>query len=193
MIICKFTQTEQHGVAKWVDHPTDNTGEICLQSLLLWYSLDVQNTKTTSAIFYSSHVMLPYKMVAYTNTQPNYTVFCLMNFMYILFTLIFPSVKLRENSLSKSPHYITPSQFTKKKISQKKKIQTWQKKRFGTEVIKLVNNAYCTFSSRFQWWLLKLLKVKFSCSILCLCSLDGVHIQFKVFIFFSNDQVFMSS
>lgn len=52
-----------------------------------------------------------------------------MNFMYILFTLIFPSVKLRENSLSKSPHYITPSQFTKKKkISQKKKFRHDKKK-----------------------------------------------------------------
>lgn len=67
-------------------------------------------------------------MVAYTNTQPNYTVFCLMNFMYILFTLIFPSVKLRENSLSKSPHYITPSQFTKKNLPEKKNSDMTKKK-----------------------------------------------------------------
>lgn len=60
-----------------------------------------------------------------------------------------------------------------KKISDKKN-------RFGTEVIKLVNNAYCTFSSRFQWWLLMLLKF-FMFNSTCLCSL-GVHIQFKVFL-----------
>lgn len=55
-----------------------------------------------------------------------------------------------------------------------------KKNRFGTEVIKLVNNAYCTFSSRFQWWLLMLLKF-FMFNSTCLCSL-GVHIRFKVFL-----------
>lgn len=131
---------------------------------------------------HSSHVMLPYKMNActWTTTWLNYSVTpFFMNFMYNLFTLIFPSVKLRENSLSISPHYITPSQVTKKYLLEKKNSR--QKKNiFGTEVIKLVNNAYCTFSSRFQWWLLMLLKF-FMFNSTCLCSL-GVHIRFKVFL-----------
>lgn len=116
-----------------------------LQSLLLWYSLDVQNTKTTSPIFHSSHVMLAYKMVAYTTTQKiiaytttqkivAYTTLSIVSYSGCSVFSIHSNIPLCKTerkltiNITISPRYITPSQFTKKYLPEKKKFPDMTKK-----------------------------------------------------------------
>lgn len=109
------------------------------------------NTITIGPILHSSHVMLPYKMNActWTTTWLNYSV---TPFFYELYVQsIHTNIPLckteRKLTINITTQYNSITSHQKyllvKKISDKKN-------RFGTEVIKLVNNAYCTFSSRFQ-------------------------------------------
>lgn len=96
--------------------------------------------------------MLTYKMVAFNTTQQKYTevkVFVLFDELNVLSNhsniplckterKLTINITTQYNSITSHQKYLLV-----KKISDKKN-------RFGTEVIKLVNNAYCTFSSRFQ-------------------------------------------